>query len=69
MHPKPMFIDDGDYDYVCTIGGIDVPVPHWLAEIIDVPRIVLVEIFLIGLCSGLVIAASTLLLAIYFTVG
>jgi hypothetical protein len=66
---EPIVIDDGAYDYFFTLGSVDVPIPQWLAEIVDVPLIVRFELFLFGFCSGLIIAATTLLLAIYVTVG
>ncbi len=55
--------DDGDYEYYWSLAGIDIPIPHWLAEIVDVPLIVRCEIFLIGVCCGLVIAALAVLIA------
>jgi len=68
--PSPSTVaDDDDYDYFWTVGGIDVPIPRWWAEIIDVQPMVRVEIFLFGLCSGLFIAAAAVLLAFYFAVG
>ncbi len=68
--PSPSTVaDDDDYDYFCTVGGLDVPIPHWLAEILEVPAMVRVEIFLFGLCTGLILAAVAVLLAVYFAVG
>lgn len=55
--------DDGDYDYFWSVAGLDIPVPRWLAEILDVPLVVRWEIFLVGVCTGLVVAAITVLVA------
>lgn len=55
--------DDGDYEYYWSFAGLDIPIPRWLAEIVDVPLIVRWEIFLIGVCSGLVIGALAVLIA------
>jgi len=61
--------DDGDYEYFWTRGDVDVPIPRWLAEIVDVPGIVRLEIFLIGVCTGLVVAAVALLIAFWVALG
>lgn len=55
--------DDGDYDYFWSAGGLDIPVPRWLAEILDVPLVVRWEIFLVGVCAGLIVAALAVLIA------
>ena len=56
--------DDDDYDYYWTGGGIEFPIPRWLAEIIDVPAIVRWEIFMIGFVVGLIVAAFVVLIAV-----
>jgi hypothetical protein len=61
--------DDGDYEYFWSRGDVDVPIPRWLAEIVDVPGIVRLEIFLIGVCTGLVVAAVALLIAFWVALG
>lgn len=61
--------DDADYEYFWSRGGVDVPIPRWLAEIVDVPGIVRLEIFLIGVCTGLVVAAVALLIAFWVALG
>jgi hypothetical protein len=66
---SPVIDDDGDYEYFWSHGGIDVPIPRWLAEIVDVPGIVRLEIFLIGVCTGLVVAAVALLIAFWVAMG
>ncbi len=57
------FDDDGDYDYYWSFLGLDIRIPRWFAEIVDVPLIVRWEIFLVGVCTGLVIAAAAVLVA------
>ncbi|HVF80142.1 MAG TPA: hypothetical protein VNA28_17750 [Solirubrobacteraceae bacterium] len=59
--------DPGDDDWVWSCAGIDIPVPHWLAEILAVQPMVRLEILLIGICCGLIIGATALFLAIYIT--
>jgi hypothetical protein len=54
--------DDADYQYAWTWGDIDVPIPRWLAEIVEVPLIVRWELFLIGVCAGLILAAIAVLI-------
>lgn len=61
--PPRAFDDDGDYQYYWSFVGLDIPIPRWLAEIVDVPLIVRWEIFLVGVCTGLVIAAAAVLVA------
>jgi len=61
--------DDDDYTYFWSCGGLDVPIPRWLAEIVDVPLILRLEIFLVGFCTGLVVAAVTLLIAFFVALG
>jgi hypothetical protein len=69
MLPPPdgprAFDDDGDYEYVWTIGGVDVPIPRWLAEIVEVPLIVRWEIFLVGVCTGLILALAVVIVAMF----
>ncbi len=60
--------DDGDYQYYWSGGGLEIPIPRWLAEIVDVPLIVRLEIFLFGVCAGLVIAALAVVIAFYSAV-
>ena len=62
--PPPRVIDDdGDYEYYWTGAGVDIPIPRWLAEILDVPLVVRWELFLIGVCTGLILAALAVLIA------
>jgi hypothetical protein len=59
-------IDDGeDYEYYWSAAGVDFRIPRWLAEIIDVPLVVRWELFLIGVCTGLILAALAVLIAFY----
>jgi len=57
--------DDGDYAYYWTLAGLDIPIPRWLAEIVDVPLVVRWEIFLVGLVTGLVLAAAVVGIAFF----
>lgn len=61
-------VDDGDYEYYWSVGGADFRIPRALAEILDVPFVVRLEIFLVGVCSGLLLAALAVLIA-YFSAG
>jgi hypothetical protein len=61
--------DDDDYEYFWSRGGVDFRIPRWLAEIVDVPVIVRLEIFLIGVCTGLVVAAIALIVAFWVALG
>jgi hypothetical protein len=61
--------DDDDYAYFWTLAGLDVPIPRWLAEIVDVPLMLRLEIFLAGFCAGLLVAAVTLLIAFVVALG
>lgn len=65
--PPPRVIDDDDdYEYFWSSNaGTEIPIPRWLAEILDVPMIVRVEIFLVGVCTGLIIAAVAVLVAFF----
>ena len=67
--PTPRVIDDDDdYEYFWSGGGLEIRIPRWLAEIVDVPLIVRIEIFMIGVCSGLLIAALAVVVAFYSAV-
>ncbi len=57
--------DDDDFDYVWSRGGVDLPVPRWLGELLDVPFAVRLELVLIGVCIGLVIAAVAVVVGFY----
>lgn len=57
--------DDSDYSYYWSFGDVDVPIPRWLAEILDVPLIVRWELFLFGFCAGLIAAAVAVLIAFF----
>ena len=59
------FDDEGDYEYYWTLGGRDIVIPRWLAEILEVPLIVRWEIFLVGVCSGLVLAAVVVIVSFF----
>lgn len=64
--PEPRVADDDDeYDYYWSPGGLDIRVPRWLAEILDVPLAVRLEIFLVGVCAGLIMGAIAVLVAFY----
>lgn len=60
--------DDEDYDYYWDIGGLDVRIPRWLGEILEVPLLVRWELFLFGVCTGLILAALAVLIAFYSAV-
>lgn len=67
--PAPRVIDDdGDYEYFWSSGGLDFRIPRWLAEIIEVPLIVRMEIFMVGVCTGLILAAIAVAIAFYSAV-
>lgn len=70
MHATPgararVIDDEDDYDYYWSAGGIDFRIPRWLGEILDVPLLVRWEIFLFGVCVGLILAALAVLIAFY----
>lgn len=67
--PQGIVEDDGDFEYFYSLGGVDIPIPRWLAEIVDVPTIVRVEIFLIGVCTGLILAALALFVSFLIALG
>jgi len=67
--PPPRVIEDeDDYQYYWSTGGVDIPVPRWLAEILDVPLMVRIEIFLVGVCVGLILAAIAVIISFYSAV-
>jgi hypothetical protein len=55
--------DDDDFDYVWGPG--DMRIPRWLGEILDVPFVVRLELILMGVCIGLVVAAVAVLVGFY----
>lgn len=61
--PSHVIDDDEDYEYYWSTGGVDFRIPRWLAEIVDVPLVVRWELFLIGVCFGLILAALAVLIA------
>lgn len=61
----PSWGDDEHYEYYWNLLGFEVRIPHWLAEMIDVPLAVRWELFLIGLCAGLVLAALAVIIGFY----
>ncbi len=61
--PSHVIDDDEDYEYYWSAGGVDFRIPRWLAEIVDVPLVVRWELFLIGVCVGLILAALAVLIA------
>lgn len=64
--PASRVIDDEeDYEYFWSTGGLDFRIPRWLAEILDVPLIVRVEIFMVGVCSGLLLGALAVVIGLY----
>lgn len=60
--------DDEDYEYYWSAGGVDFRIPRWLGEILDVPLLVRWELFLFGVCTGLILAALAVLIAFYSAV-
>ena len=63
-----VFDDDEDYEYFWSAGGVDFRIPRWLGEILDVPLLVRWELFLFGVCTGLILAALAVLIAFYSAV-
>ena len=57
--------DEVEYEYVWSGGGLDIPVPKWMAEILDVPLFVRFELFLLGVCTGLILAAIAVFAAFF----
>lgn len=60
--------DDEDYEYFWSAGGVEFRIPRWLGEILDVPLLVRWELFLFGVCTGLILAALAVLIAFYSAV-
>ena len=60
--------DEEDYEYYWSAGGIEFRIPRWLGEMLDVPRAIRWELFLIGVCTGLALAALAILIAFYSAV-
>lgn len=48
--------DDDDFSYVWSAGDLEIPIPRWLAEIMEVNVWVRLELVLIGFCLGLIVA-------------
>ena len=68
FEPAPARVaDDGtrEYDYFWSRGDLDIRIPRWVAEIMEVPAIVRLEIFMFGLCIGLCVAAGAILFGLY----
>ena len=63
-----MIDDDEDIEYYYSAAGVDFRIPRWLGEILDVPLLVRWELFLFGVCAGLILAALALLIAFYSAV-
>lgn len=64
--PAPRVVDDNDdYEYFWSSGGVDFRIPRWLAEIVEVPLMVRIEIFMVGVCTGLIVAAIAVAIAFY----
>lgn len=60
--------DDDDYEYFWSAGGVEFRIPRWLGEILEVPLVVRWELFLFGVCTGLILAALAVLIAFYSAV-
>lgn len=65
---RPPRLDDDDYEYFWSAAGAEFRIPRWLGEIIEVPLVVRLEIFLFGVCTGLILAALAVLIGFYSTV-
>lgn len=63
-HPR-VFDEDADYEYFWSPGGLDIRIPRWIAEIMDVPFLVRLEILLGGVIIGLVLACAGMLVGFY----
>lgn len=61
----PQRLVDDDYEYFWSAGGVEFRIPRWLGEIIEVPLVVRLEVFLFGVCTGLILAALSVLVAFY----
>ena len=64
--PQPL-VDD-EYEYFWSAGGVEFRIPRWLGEIIEVPLVVRVEVFLFGVCTGLILAALAVVVGFYSAV-
>lgn len=64
----PAGLADDDYEYFWSAGGAEFRIPRWLGEIIEVPLVVRLEVFLFGVCTGLILAALAVLIAFYSAV-
>lgn len=64
----PQGLVDDDYEYFWSGGGLEFRIPRWLGEIIEVPLLVRLEVFLFGVCTGLILAALSVLVAFYSAV-
>lgn len=63
-----VFDDDEDYEYYWSAGGVEFRIPRWLGEILDVPLLVRWELFLFGVCAGLILGSLAVLIAFYSAV-
>ncbi|HUR85874.1 MAG TPA: hypothetical protein VMY78_11050 [Solirubrobacteraceae bacterium] len=54
--------DDEDFSYVWSAGSLEIPIPRWLAEIMEVYVWVRLELLLIGFCAGLIVAMVAVLI-------
>ncbi len=59
---SPHVDDDDDYSYVWSAGALEIPIPRWLAEIMEVNVWVRLELLLIGFCMGLIVAVVAVLI-------
>ncbi|HEV2059889.1 MAG TPA: hypothetical protein VGR11_11070 [Solirubrobacteraceae bacterium] len=64
----PQRLVDDDYEYFWSAGGVEFRIPRWLGEIIEVPLLVRLEVFLFGVCTGLILAALSVVVAFYSAV-
>jgi len=67
--PPRSSTDDSDYEYVWSAGDFELPIPRWLAEILEIPLMVRLEIFMIGAIVGLVVAGAAVLIGMYAAYG
>ena len=65
----PEAAEADDYSYVWSRGGLEIPVPNWLADIAEVPLTVRLELFLVGVCVGVILAAIATLFGFYLAMG
>jgi hypothetical protein len=61
--------DDVDYQYFWTRGDVDVPIPLWIAEILELRRGLAVELFLAGLFVGIVVVGLAVLVGFLFSIA